>query len=218
MYWIVSLITSILLVIFFFWFIRIKNKPKETKPAILLTLAFLVYHIGDLGLWAGWDYEVFRRIASIGFYLIIPFSLLLMYMVLSKDHMNLFVRIVTLIFILPWITYIVLIGNYPLVYLDTYELIVPCDWYVQGAILIFVVGAIWAIINGYRAGKLRADALGKKLGNLFATGLLVYTVLLLCMYFSFELFDVDLSWLMDIATFIYILLICIGLNVKSEAK
>ncbi len=217
MEWIVSLITTVCLVGFLIWFLTRKHKPREMPAVILLTVAFLIYHIGDWGLWGGCQYEFIRRVASVGFCLMIPMILLLMYMITSKDHMNLFYRIITLILTLPWIAGIIMVYKYPIVYLETYPGTgTPLAMWI--ALISFIVGMIFVIIMGYRASRLRTDPMGKSLGCNFATGSLIFTVIIIFLWYSPEILGKDYTWFFGVATIIFMLFICIGMGVKKEKE
>lgn len=212
MKWIVSLITLGFLVVFIIVAFN-RQSTKERTPALMLLFALLIYHIGDMGLWAGWDYEIVRRIASVGFYFIMPFSLWLMYVLVPKEKMNLFIRIVTLLLIIPWIYAIVMIKGSPLVFLEEQMPVMEeaYESFIMMLVLFFVVGTIFTAIVGFIAARKRDDY-GKGLALKFSWGIIIYTVLILCFFMSIDLFGIDLTWLFGIATVIYSLLIILGLK------
>lgn len=212
MEWIVSLATAVVLIVFIV--IAFTRPPtKEKAPVIFLFLALLIYHIGDCGLWYGYDYELVRRIASVGFYFIMPFSLWLMYVLLPKERMNFFIRIIALLLIIPWIYALVMVNESPLVFLQEY-LTEPDEAYetfIMGLVLIFVIGTLFAAIVGFRAAKFRDDY-GKGFARNFSWGLIIYTVLILCLFMSVDLFGYDATWLFGIPTTIFSILLLLGLG------
>jgi hypothetical protein len=212
MKWIVSLVTIVVLLVFIIIAFT-RHAGKERNPAILLMIALLIYHVGDCGLWYGYDYELVRRIASVGFYFIMPFSLWLMYLLVPKEKMNLLIRIITLVLILPWIYALVAVKDSPLVFLQDHVL-VPDEAYenfIMGLVLLFTLGTIFAAIVGFRAAKFREDY-GKKLAKNFSWGLIIYNVLILCLFMSIDAFGYDATWWFGVPATIYALLILLGLN------
>jgi hypothetical protein len=208
MFWIVPLIAAIVMAGFLIYFLTIKDKPKEMTGIILITLSLLVYHIGDVLLWAGWNYEVARRIASVGFYFEIPFILLLMYYLISKEKRNLFIRIFTWILIIPWIVALVLIYKSPLVFLEGQG--TRNEIMANICLVCFIIAILFAIIMGFRSVKFRSDAYGKKLAKYFASGSIVLIVLYLALWSTFLAVQYDSTWLIGVVNICYVVLLWLG--------
>ncbi len=213
MEWIVSLATLVVLLVFII-LAFLKKSQKEKLPVILLFFAFFVYHIGDMGLWYECNYEVYRRIASAGFYLIMPFALLLMYVLVPKEKMNLFIRIATLVLILPWIYAFVMIGSNPLVYLHEVTPVRNANFEMI-LVLSFVIGTLFCAIVGYRAARFREDY-GRRLAKHFSLGIVIYTLIILCLFMSEDAFGYDATWLFGVATVFFAILLLLGMECKSR--
>lgn len=208
MKWIVPLVAVFFLVVFLVIFLVRKQRPKEYNGLIVIVISLLVYHIGDLGLWAGWNYEVVRRIASIGFYFEMPFILLLMYYLVPGEKMNLFTRIATLVLMLPWLIALFLIGNSPLVYLEGQGSVNENLMYFL--VLSFIVAAVFAVINGFMAGRFRQDEAGKKLAGMFSRATIILTILYVVLWSTIPAFNYDATWLFGIVSMIYVFLLWLG--------
>ncbi|MFC1731565.1 hypothetical protein ACFL6I_14710 [candidate division KSB1 bacterium] len=216
MEWIVPLIATTILALFFIYFLAKKNRTKEIFAISLVTLSMLIYHIGDLFLWSEWmDYEIARRIASIGFYLEIPFMILLMYLLLPKEKHSMFMRIASTILFIPWIVALLMICKSPIVFLENHGEF--NENFVYLLILCFVISIIFIAIKAFRANKFREDKIGKKLSNRFAIGVIVYTVLYLIIFSSMETFGQDLTWLFGIASIIFVFMLWHGSFIKKES-
>jgi hypothetical protein len=215
MLWIVPLIAVLVMAGFLIYFLTIKDKPKEMKGLILITLSLLVYHIGDTLLWAKWDYEVARRIASVGFYFEMPFILLLMYYLVPKEKMNLFIRIFTSILMLPWLAALVVVYKWPIIYLDPNP---KNDTLIYALIICFIIAIIFAVIVGFRAAKFRSDAFGKKLARYFSITSIVLVVLYLFLWSTIETMDYDATWLFGVVSIFYVVLLWLGSCICKEAS
>lgn len=216
MKWIVSLITLIVLVILLILVFR-QKKSKEKTPMIFLLFAFIVYHIGDMGLWGGCEYEMIRRIASAGFYFVIPFSLWLMYILLPNEKMTMLIRIVTLILMLPWLYAFIVLYKAPLVFLEDYPG-TEHETLTYLLILSFVIAVLFAAIVGFRASKFRDDY-GKRLAKFFYLGLIIYTIIILILFSSIDAFGYDATWFFGVATVIYSMMLYFGSTAcKSKSE
>jgi len=209
MKWIVSLITLIVLLLLLILVFR-QSKTKEKTPFIFLLFSLIVYHIGDMGLWGGCEYELIRRIASAGFYFIMPFSLWLMYVLVPKEKMNMFIRIVTLILMLPWLYALIVLYEAPLVFLEEYPG-TEHETLTYVLILSFVIAVVFAAVVGFSASKFREDY-GKKLAKYFSWGLIVYTIIILVLFSSIDAFGYDATWFIGVGTIIYSFLLYFGLS------
>jgi hypothetical protein len=214
MLWIVPLIAVLVLAGFLIYFLTIKDKPKEMRGLILLTLSLLVYHIGDTLLWAGWNYEVARRIASVGFYFEIPFILLLMYYLVPKEKMNLFIRIFTGVLMLPWLVALILVYKWPIVYLGEPD--PQNETIIYALIICFIIAIIFAVIVGFRAAKFRSDAFGKKLARYFSITSIVLVVLYLFLWSTIETIDYDATWLFGVVSIFYVVFLWLGSCICKE--
>lgn len=212
MKWMVSMAAVVVLLIFIIIAFT-RHATKERTPALLLFFALLIYHIGDIGLWYGYDYELTRRIASVGFYFIMPWSLWLMYVLTPAEKMNYFIRIVTLLLMIPWVYALVMIDASPLVFLE--EMMPAPDeayeTFVMGLVGVFVLGTLFAAVIGFRAARHRADY-GKRLARYFSWGLIIYTVMILCLFMSIDMFGYDATWWFGVPSVLYALLVLLGLR------
>ncbi len=198
MEWLPPLLGLIVLVIFIIYFLGKKNKPKEVTGVLLFAAALFIYHLGDLGMWA-WGsasqlhYEIFRRIASLGYYLEIPALLYLSYHCLPPEKRTGFVKIMSLILCLPWIVAILLLKNMPNNFLlppnipETFDPGVHEDL-VYILVLFYIISVVFVAIKTIGTAKLKSGA-GKSLCRTVG----IVTVIMLIAYlviFSFvETYD-----------------------------
>lgn len=212
MEWIVPLIAAVLLFIFFLMYLPKKGICCETSAIDLFILSLFIYHLGDLFLWSGWvNYEVARRIASVGFYLEIPFLLLLTCHLLPKNRRSILVKFISYLLLIPWVYAIVMIGRSPIVFLEGKG--EADENFIYLMILFFVISILFIVINAFRAGSLREDGFGRKLGKRLGWGAIFFTILYLLIFSSIELIGQDLTWLFGIVSVIFALL----LQVKQPA-
>lgn len=216
MKWIVSLITVVFLIVMIIIYLAEKEKHPEKRGILLVLISFLVYHIGDIGLWAGYHYELVRRIASIGFYFEIPFMLLLMYYLVPKEKRSMFMRIFTLIMMLPWLIALLLVYGYPLVFLE--EMGGKSENLMYTLVLCFIVAIIFMAIYGFKAAKNREDAFGKKLSRLFAIASIILIIMYLFFWSTMDAFNYDATFLFGIATVTWTIIIRAGSCKCKEIK
>jgi hypothetical protein len=181
-----------------------KNRPKEFNALILLAATMAIYHLGDTLLWSDWgDYEISRRIASIGFYLEIPAMLLLLYFIIPIERQSIFYRILSLIFYIPWVYAIIMIGKSPIVFLEghgTYD-----EDFVYMIILAFVLSAVFIAWTSFLSVGWNKDLHLKKLSNNLGWGVIIFTILYLIIFSSIETLGVDLTWLFGLVSVFFIL-------------
>ncbi len=198
MEWIVSLITAVFLIFLIIMTLSGKEKYPEKKAILMVLFSFLVYHIGDIGLWYGCNYELVRRIASIGFYFEIPFMLYLMYLLVPKEKRTMFMRIFSLLMMLPWVVALALIYQYPLVFLE--EMGGQSENLVYALVLFFIIAIVFMAIYGYKAAKLRVDLQGKKLAKAFANASIILLIMYLVLWSTMDAFGYDATYLFGVAT------------------
>lgn len=208
MKWIVSLITIIFLIVMIIIYFAEKAKYPEKKGILLVLFSFLVYHIGDIGLWYGCNYELVRRIASIGFYFEIPFMLVFMYYLVPKEKRSMFMRIFSLFMMLPWLVALILIYGYPLVFLE--DMGGKSENLMYSLVLFFIVAIIFITVYGFKAAKKREDAFGKKLSRYFAIASIILIILYLFFWSTMDAFNYDATYLFGLATIIWSLIIRAG--------
>ncbi|MBN2461451.1 MAG: hypothetical protein JXB60_07570 [Candidatus Cloacimonetes bacterium] len=205
MKWIIPLLGLLFMLFFFIYLLCRKNKPKETRGIILTALALAVYHLGDVGLWGGWYYELVRRIASVGFYFLVPFLLLTMYMLLPKENRGWFIKVFTWLMIIPWIIALVIVYKSPLIFLE--EMGGGNESMTYALVLAFIIAFIFIISNGFRTVKLRSDETGKNMGKKLAVSLIVMLILYLLLWGSIDAFGYDATYLFAVANIIWALII-----------
>lgn len=208
MEWIVSLITVIFLIVMIIIYFAEKAKYPEKKGILLVLFSFLIYHIGDIGLWYGCNYELVRRIASIGFYFEIPFMLIFMYYLVPKEKRSMFMRIFSLIMMLPWLIALILVYSYPLVFLE--EMGGKSENLMYSLVLFFIIAIVFMAVYGFKASRKREDAFGQKLARLFAVASIVLIILYLFFWSTMDAFDYDATYLFGIATVAWTILIRAG--------
>lgn len=213
MEWIVSLTAIVFLIFMVYYFLSKKDKPREISAIVLVLLGFIVYHIGDAGLWAGWKYELVRRIASIGFYFEIPFMILLLYYLVPKEKKSMLFRWLGLILILPWLAALIMVYKYPLVYLEGQGEV--SETFVYALVLSFILAVIFLAVYGFSAVKWRNDVFGKKLSRMFSIASIVLVLLYVILWSSIDAFGYDATWLFGLATVIWTLMIWSGTDVKK---
>lgn len=211
MEWIVSLLTLVFLFIFLFYLL-IRKKKHDFTVLIPITMAFIVYHLGDLGLWCGWYYEIVRRIASVGFYFIIPCLLLIMHKLLPKTEKNWFVNIFSVILLLPWVYALIILAKSPLIYLDE-----PADEnFVYLLVAAFVIAVIFIVIYGFRAAKIISDIYRKIIARNFSVSLIIMLILYLLLWGSIDAFGYDATYLFGFANLIFIFILWCTISKRKQ--
>jgi hypothetical protein len=158
-----AIIAMVVLGIFAGIFFGKKNAPKDFRAVILVAGSFFLYHFGDMGMWAGWHYELFRRIASLGYYLEMPAMLYLAYLCLPESKRTGLVKGISLLLALPWAGAIIALPKYPNNFLEYPNIPQNIDpgkheELVMALILIFAIGVVIVAVNAFRAAKYREGA------------------------------------------------------------
>jgi len=165
MEWMIPAISfCFLTIVAVFLFLR-KNKPPEVNAVFYAALSLMIYHFGDMGMWAGWNYELFRRIASIGYYLEIPAFIYLAYICLPQEKRTLLTRVFSFVLCVPWLIAVLLIKSTPNNFLEYPNIPLGVDSgknenFVMTMILCFSIGVIFVAITAFRAARVRKSAAG----------------------------------------------------------
>lgn len=199
MKWIPPLLALIVLAIFMGYFFTRKTRSKEVTGFLMVAGAFFIYHLGDLGMWAGWNYELFRRIASLGYYLEIPALLYLAYQLLSPEQRAGWVKTLSWLLCVPWVVAIVLLKDYPnnfLEYPNLPEGMDPGrhDTLVNTLILFFIIGVIVVAMFAFRAAK-TAEGAKKSLAKAVGWATIILLVLEIVLFAFIEAVKYDPTYL-----------------------
>jgi len=214
MEWLVPVIALIFLFIFLIYLLSRKDRSVEINTLIPLVLSLLVYHFGDLGLWAGWQYELVRRVASVGFYFIVPFMLLIMYHLLPKEKRGWFSKLFSLIMLIPWVYALIVLYKTPLVYLGKAD----DENFIYLLVISFIIAFIFIIINSYRAVKFHTVEFNKKFSRNFGTSLIILLVSYLLLWGSIDAFGYDATYLFGFANIIWALIIWCTLSKEKKVE
>lgn len=190
MVWLFPLLGVIVLAIYIILFLSKQSKPKEVTGVMLFAIALFVYHVGDMLMWglgslSQGNYELFRRIASLGYYLEIPALLYLGYYCIPEGKRTSFTRIFSWILVIPWIVALLLIFNMPNNYLtppnipETFDPGIHLNL-IYTLILFYIIGVVFVVIKTLQAAKQRAGAGGslcKTVGIATLIQLIAYLVI-----------------------------------------
>jgi len=190
MEWIFPLLGLITLVVFIFLLLSKPEKPKEVMGVLLFATALFVYHVGDMLMW-GWSntqvcYDLFRSIASLGYYLEIPALLYLGYVCIPAEKRTQFTKIFSWILVVPWIIAIILLFfRMPNNYLTPPNIPAEIDPginmnLIYVLILFYIISVIFVVIKTLKGAKLLEGAgqsLCKMVGIITLIQLIAYLII-----------------------------------------
>ena len=198
MEWLPPLLGLIVLAVFIAVFLTRKNKPKEVVGVLFFAIALFIYHVGDVLMW-GWGglsqgyYEVFRRIASLGYYLEIPALLYLGYYCIPEEKRTQFTKIFSWILVIPWVVAVLLIIKMPNNYLlppnipDTFDPGVNLNL-IYALIVFYIIGVVFVAVKTIKGAKLREGG-GKSLCKTVGIVTLIQLVAYLIIFSFAETYD-----------------------------
>lgn len=198
MEWLFPLLGLIVLAIFIVLLLSKKNKPKEVSGVMMFAVALFVYHVGDMLMWgfssqSQWYYELFRRIASFGYYLEIPALLYLGYYCIPEGKRTPFSKIFSWILVIPWIIAILLIIKMPNNYLlppnipESFDPGIHLNL-IYTLILFYIVGVVFVVIKTLKGAKQREGA-GKNLCQTVGIATLIQLIAYLIIFSFAETYD-----------------------------
>jgi hypothetical protein len=206
MKWLPSILALLLLLYFLYLTVPAFRSPKTyLKYFVLYLLALFVYHIGDAMLWGGlWNYEIVRRIASVGFYFEIPCLLALVYALLPKESRGTPFRVITAVLCLPWLYALVVVGSSPLVFLEGKG--VKYEDIMYALVLAYLIAIIFIYIVGMKgAKKLEGDM--KDFLKKICLASLVMLIGYVLLWSSMDIVKDDYTFLFGIVTIIWLLIV-----------
>jgi hypothetical protein len=216
MVWIPPAIGLVVALVLFIYLLLKKNKSKEVTGVMLFALALTVYHLGDLGMWL-WGsisqetYDWFRRIASVGYYFELPALLYLTYYCLPQEKRTMLVKVISWILVIPWVVALVWVYNSPNNFLEPPNIPDTFDpgkneTLMISLILCFMIGVIFASVNGFRAAKVRTGA-AKGLSKTVAVASLIFLILEFILFSLIDAMKYDPTWLFGLISLIWILMV-----------
>lgn len=207
MKWLPPALALIVLAVFIISLLGRRSRAQEIGGLILFALSLFIYHLGDLGLWAGWDYETTRRIASFGFYLQVPLLLYLVYICLPESRRTTAYRIVWALLSLPWVVALLMLGSQALVYLEGMP--GKNETLISTLVVAYIIAFLFGIVRLYQAVKL-PETHEPALSRTIARTSLIYLIALVALWSLIEITGYDPTYLFGLASIFWI--ISIGIN------